>query len=209
MPSSMYTTSSVATFPDAPLAYGQPPSPATDESTTEMPSCTHAHAHAHAHRDTQHGRRVSDGWEPWSGQLRSDRHQRRWWRAHRAHQSKLHQTRAGRRASKARARTCRATRMLGSAVLYVLWKCTATASTGTWFLTACSIAWHATVHPTPGHKQSKQRVRSPVAACAHGDWKRGPTGGNSDGGSNFAARTWGSHANRVSQRDFVATHLVQ
>ena len=30
----IYNTSSVATFPDAPLAYGQPPNPATDESTT-------------------------------------------------------------------------------------------------------------------------------------------------------------------------------
>lgn len=36
-PCSMYTTSSVATFPEAPWAYGQPPSPATDESTTLIP----------------------------------------------------------------------------------------------------------------------------------------------------------------------------
>jgi hypothetical protein len=38
IPFNMYTTSSVATLPDAPLAYGQPPRPATDESTTEIPN---------------------------------------------------------------------------------------------------------------------------------------------------------------------------
>jgi len=36
-PLSMYTTSSVATFPDAPFAYGQPPRPATEESTMLTP----------------------------------------------------------------------------------------------------------------------------------------------------------------------------
>lgn len=36
-PLSMNTTSSVAALPDAPRAYGQPPSPDTDESTTAMP----------------------------------------------------------------------------------------------------------------------------------------------------------------------------
>ena len=39
-PCSMYTTSSVATFPVAPTAYGQPPSPLTDESTTATPNCS-------------------------------------------------------------------------------------------------------------------------------------------------------------------------
>ena len=37
IPSSIYTTSSVATFPEAPGAYGQPPKPATEESTTDTP----------------------------------------------------------------------------------------------------------------------------------------------------------------------------
>lgn len=41
-PFSMYTTSSVATFPDAPLAYGQPPRPATEESTALIPIYLHA-----------------------------------------------------------------------------------------------------------------------------------------------------------------------
>ncbi len=35
---SMYTTSSVETFPEAPTAYGQPPSPATEESIVLIPS---------------------------------------------------------------------------------------------------------------------------------------------------------------------------
>lgn len=38
-PLSIYTTSSVATLPLAPLAYGQPPRPDTDESTTLIPVC--------------------------------------------------------------------------------------------------------------------------------------------------------------------------
>jgi len=38
-PLSMYTTSSVATFPEAPLAYGQPPRPETEESTALIPIC--------------------------------------------------------------------------------------------------------------------------------------------------------------------------
>lgn len=37
IPSSIYTTSSVATFPLAPGAYGQPPRPDTDVSNTVMP----------------------------------------------------------------------------------------------------------------------------------------------------------------------------
>ena len=37
IPFNIYRTSSVATFPLAPLAYGQPPSPATAESMEEMP----------------------------------------------------------------------------------------------------------------------------------------------------------------------------
>ncbi|OMH84315.1 hypothetical protein AX774_g2163 [Zancudomyces culisetae] len=45
-PSNKYTTSSVATFPLAPLAYGQPPSPATDESTTLTPMLTDAYIFA-------------------------------------------------------------------------------------------------------------------------------------------------------------------
>jgi len=39
-PFNMYTTSSVATFPEAPLAYGHPPSPATEESTMLIPICS-------------------------------------------------------------------------------------------------------------------------------------------------------------------------
>lgn len=38
-PCSIYKTSSVETLPDAPLAYGHPPRPATEESTTETPIC--------------------------------------------------------------------------------------------------------------------------------------------------------------------------
>ncbi|KAJ0947097.1 hypothetical protein HanRHA438_Chr01g0011371 [Helianthus annuus] len=38
-PLSIYTTSSVATLPVAPFAYGQPPRPDTDESTTLIPIC--------------------------------------------------------------------------------------------------------------------------------------------------------------------------
>lgn len=37
IPLSMYTTSSVATFPEAPGAYGHPPKPPMDESITDMP----------------------------------------------------------------------------------------------------------------------------------------------------------------------------
>lgn len=37
IPFSIYTTSSVATFPEAPLAYGQPPRPETEESTVPIP----------------------------------------------------------------------------------------------------------------------------------------------------------------------------
>ena len=37
IPDSMYKTSSVATLPVAPLAKGQPPRPATEESMTETP----------------------------------------------------------------------------------------------------------------------------------------------------------------------------
>lgn len=36
-PSNIYSTSSVATFPPAPGAYGQPPSPETAESMTVTP----------------------------------------------------------------------------------------------------------------------------------------------------------------------------
>ena len=39
-PCSMYTTSSVATFPLAPGAYGHPPNPATELSTTPTPILT-------------------------------------------------------------------------------------------------------------------------------------------------------------------------
>ena len=39
-PWSMYTTSSVATFPVAPLAYGHPPKPATEESIVLIPICS-------------------------------------------------------------------------------------------------------------------------------------------------------------------------
>jgi len=39
IPFSMYTTSSVATFPVAPLAYGHPPRPPTEESTVLIPIC--------------------------------------------------------------------------------------------------------------------------------------------------------------------------
>lgn len=38
-PWSMYTTSSVATFPEAPFAYGHPPKPATEESIVLIPIC--------------------------------------------------------------------------------------------------------------------------------------------------------------------------
>src|SRR6267143_4986916 len=41
-PCSMYTTSSVATLPEAPTAYGQPPSPATEASNVATPSSSEA-----------------------------------------------------------------------------------------------------------------------------------------------------------------------
>src|SRR5688572_6404277 len=41
-PCSMYTTSSVATLPEAPLAYGQPPRPAMDESKVRTPTSNDA-----------------------------------------------------------------------------------------------------------------------------------------------------------------------
>ena len=42
MPCSIYTTSSLATLPLAPRAYGQPPVPATAASTTARPSSRQA-----------------------------------------------------------------------------------------------------------------------------------------------------------------------
>lgn len=42
IPCNMYTTSSVGTLPEAPLAYGHPPSPATEESTIATPSSNDA-----------------------------------------------------------------------------------------------------------------------------------------------------------------------
>ena len=39
MPCNMYTTSSVATLPEAPRAYGHPPRPLTDASTVRTPTC--------------------------------------------------------------------------------------------------------------------------------------------------------------------------
>src|SRR6266513_1876337 len=41
-PCSMYTTSSVATLPEAPAAYGQPPRPATEASNVATPSSSEA-----------------------------------------------------------------------------------------------------------------------------------------------------------------------
>ena len=41
-PSNMYNTSSVATLPLAPLAYGHPPRPAVELSTTDTPICMQA-----------------------------------------------------------------------------------------------------------------------------------------------------------------------
>src|SRR6187397_1243099 len=41
-PSSMYSTSSLATLPVAPFAYGQPPSPATELSNVATPTCSAA-----------------------------------------------------------------------------------------------------------------------------------------------------------------------
>src|SRR5438128_7656542 len=47
-PCSMYTTSSVATLPEAPAAYGQPPSPATEASNVATPISSAAQRSASA-----------------------------------------------------------------------------------------------------------------------------------------------------------------
>jgi hypothetical protein len=69
IPLSIYTTSSVATLPVAPLAYGQPPTPPTAESITEMPCCSAIkmldsawpyYSHHTSHHITPHKRQRSE-----------------------------------------------------------------------------------------------------------------------------------------------------
>ena len=49
IPCIMYTTSSLATFPDALCAYGHPPRPLTEASIVRTPSCVYYKGHHKKH----------------------------------------------------------------------------------------------------------------------------------------------------------------